>query len=363
LNCPLCFCNELKGIYGVQNIPIFQNKAYDTFEKAQNVQTGDISLSLCCSCNFVFNSSFNPDFMCYDDQYQNEQAFSSFFQEHIKKIIKIFLNRNFLDKKIIEIGCGKGYFLEQLIENGFNVTGFDPSYEGNNPNIIKDYFSEKYSDVKADLIILRHTLEHIHEPFTFLELIAVSLNYNGTVYIEVPDFDWIVSRYAFWDICYEHCNYFYAKTLKNLFEHAEVGALFNGQYLYLLADLKDLRKKGARSSDVKKKDLHKLYDCLDAYRGFVHSKSGMGIWGAGAKGSIFVNLTDPERKFISGVVDINPRKQNYYIAGTGHQIITPARFKKLKQKNVLIMNENYYDEIRKMLEEEDFNYYVLGVDI
>ena len=75
---------------------------------------------------------------------------------------------------------------------------------GYKSEIIKDYFSEKYN-TDADFLILRHTLEHIKDPFTFLHLIAKANNYLGKIYIEVPTFDWISDRTAFWDITYEHC--------------------------------------------------------------------------------------------------------------------------------------------------------------
>ena len=70
---------------------------------------------------------------------------SSYFQNYLEDILCLFIGKNLHKKKTIEIGCGKGYFLERLLENGFEVTGFDPAYEGDNPHIIKDYFSDKYS--------------------------------------------------------------------------------------------------------------------------------------------------------------------------------------------------------------------------
>jgi len=36
-------------------------------------------------------------------------------------------------ERIVEVGCGKGYFWEMLLVKGFDVTGSDPTYEGENP--------------------------------------------------------------------------------------------------------------------------------------------------------------------------------------------------------------------------------------
>jgi len=176
MNCPLCQWQKFSLVYEVQNIPVFQNKVYETTEAAQNAQTANVSLMLCQNCGFVFNAEFDMSIMNYDAQYQNEQAHSPCFQDYLNDIINLFKKKSLHTKKIIEIGCGKGYFLENLQKHGFNVTGFDPAYEGNNPYIIKDYFSEKYSHLNGDVIIMRHILEHIQNPLNFLHNILICLN-------------------------------------------------------------------------------------------------------------------------------------------------------------------------------------------
>jgi len=89
-----------------------------------------------------------------------------------------------------------------------SVTGAS-AYEGDNPHIIKDYFSDKYSHLNGEVIVLRHTLEHIESPLNFIHNIAKSVDYKGIIFIEVPSFEWILQKKAFWDIFYEHCNYIF----------------------------------------------------------------------------------------------------------------------------------------------------------
>ncbi len=60
--------------------------------------------------------------------------------------------RHFLGKSLIEVGCGKGYFLEYLHQAGFDITGIDPAYEGDNPKVIKARF-EASLGVSADCIV------------------------------------------------------------------------------------------------------------------------------------------------------------------------------------------------------------------
>jgi len=82
--------------------------------------------------------------------------------------------------------------------------------------------------------------------------------------------------------------------------------------------------------------------------------------GGGAKGSTFVNLTDPYQQYIHYIIDINPKKQNQYIGKTAHKIVSPDILNHLEKGDIFIMNENYYEEIRHSVGNPDFNFYVLG---
>jgi SAM-dependent methyltransferase len=360
VNCPLCQESNLSLIYEVRDIPVFQNKVYESVEAARNAQTANVSLVLCKSCSFVFNSSFDMNIMNYDAQYQNEQAYSCYFQNYLDGILNLLASEGFRTKRITEIGCGKGYFLEKLQKHNFEVTGFDPAYEGNNPKIIKDYFTGKYSHLNADLFILRHNIEHIQNPLDFLHTVAATADYKGMIFIEVPTFEWIIKKKAFWDIFYEHCNYFTFDSLGSIFRKSKQGTLFNDQYMYLLADLKDLRTQAKPAKPRMNYRKLGFQDSLNEYREFVENHTGMLIWGAGAKGSTFVNLIDGARKYVSYVVDINPKKQNRYIAKTAHKIISPRFLVELEGRDILVMNDNYYEETKKDVGELDFNLYVLG---
>lgn len=361
MKCSLCQNDNLSIIYTVQDIPVFQNKVYKTRSEALSVRTGNVRLVMCVNCGFIFNADFDRKAMDYNAQYQNEQAHSHYFQKYLLQLIELLAGKKFYGKKIIEIGCGKGYFLEMLRKNGFDVTGFDPAYEGNNPYIIKDYYSHQYSHLNADLIVLRHTLEHIDDPLKFLCGIARAVNYNAKIFIEVPSFEWILEKRAFWDIFYEHCNYFTLESLASLFQESEQGLLFNKQYMYLLSDLSNLLEQAVSAKET----LHdfrisKMAELLLFYRKFVQSHPGMLVWGAGAKGATFVSLADPNRDYISAIVDINPKKQGRYVAKTGHSIISPAQLADFAGGDILVMNDNYYQEIQKELKGKYFNLYSLG---
>jgi 2-polyprenyl-3-methyl-5-hydroxy-6-metoxy-1,4-benzoquinol methylase len=350
--CTLCNNTNLSRIYSVKALPVFQNKAYKLKKTAQEIRKGSINLVTCQNCGFTFNHAFNAKIMNYDKTYHIEQNYSNYFQGHTGEIISFLKKRGFEKKNIIEIGCGKGFFVESLIENGFkSVTGFDPAYEGKNKAVIKDYFGKKYKKIEADLIVLRHVLEHIKFPFEFLQNIIESNQNNGYMYIEVPDFDWILKRKAFWDIYYEHCNYFTKESLRQLFKKCEIKSLFNGQYVCLFGKLDDFNAKIRISN--KKKNFQQLTDFekkISYSSGFLAQKDEVILWGGASKGVTFLNLLDKDKHKIKYVIDISPKKHNKFLPGTGHRIFPPEKLSKIKIQNsllIIITNENYLDEIKE----------------
>ena len=100
--------------------------------------------------------------------------------------------------KILDMGCGPGYFLNYMKEQGYtDLTGVSLSPEDvkmceANGHTIKKYDmsflpqSEGYYDESVDFIFLRHSLEHSPYPiFTLMEYNRV-LKQGSKMYIEVP---------------------------------------------------------------------------------------------------------------------------------------------------------------------------------
>lgn len=118
--------------------------------------------------------------------------------------------------RAVEVGCGKGDFLRLLREGGwFRVKGYDAAAEGGDPDI-EARFLGPADRIEADLVILRHVLEHIRKPHEFLALLREIFS-GAPVFIEVPEFGWIERNSAFFDLTYEHVNCFSPVALGALF--------------------------------------------------------------------------------------------------------------------------------------------------
>jgi 2-polyprenyl-3-methyl-5-hydroxy-6-metoxy-1,4-benzoquinol methylase len=342
---PLTKKENVRLIFEQKAVPVFQNKVFKTKNEAITCQKLPVKLYQCLDTGFVFSGEFNAGILDYNEDYQNEQGNSNYFQEHLNHVYTLMVERNLVHGKIVEIGCGKGLFLDLLKAKGHRVIGVDPTYEGDSIDVIKEYYSEKHKDLKADFIVLRHTLEHIASPYDFLEMIAKANSPETMIYIEIPTFEWIYKHEAVEDVFYEHCNYFTAKSFKSLFTDCEIIPVFNAQYMGIFAKLGNLKKRN-EIKEASIEDFSNIFQkAISNYTGLVNSDTKKMIWGAGAKGSTFLNIMDPNCSHIDAVIDINPKKQNRYIGGTGHLIVSPEILLSTQIDEIIVVNPNYLKEI------------------
>lgn len=339
---------QTKVLYQQKQYPVFQNRLYGTEAEAKACPRGDIRLVEDLQTGLVYNADFCADLMSYDNCYQNEQAYSPLFQEHlllVSEIVRRCLGWN----DLVEIGCGKGFFLEMLIAKGVDIRGYDPTYEGDNPRVHRNYFMPDVAR-RAKGLILRHVLEHIQNPVDFLLHLKQVNGGSGKIYIEVPCFDWICQRRTWFDIFYEHVNYFRLSDFERMFEEIiDCGRLFGGQYLYVVAEL----------SKLKMPEIN-LKDQVTFPVNFVRTFSLPGaaaIWGSASKGVIFALLQERAGHPVGMAIDINPMKQGKYLPATGLLVKSPAEalVELPKGATIFVMNTNYFGEIREMSDNK-YNY-------
>ena len=337
---------------------MFQNRMYETSQEARSCPKGDLLIVEDHETGLVFNLKFQPELVDYDTHYQNEQAVSPLFQSHLEQVaavVEAHLGRS----KLIEVGCGKAFFLEMLVQNGLDVTGFDPTYEGGSARVRKEYFRSGCG-LRASGLILRHVLEHIADPIGFLKTLANANAGQGKIYIEVPCFDWICERRAWFDIFYEHVNYFRMKDFERMFNRIyAAGRIFGGQYLYVVADLGSLRVPKYDPDDAVAfpQDFSRSLLSVEQSR----PEYPVCVWGGASKGVIFSLLRERTGCPVSTVIDVNPAKQGKYLPGTGLKVESPEEALKKwpPGATIYVMNSNYLEEIKKM---SGYAYHYIGVD-
>jgi SAM-dependent methyltransferase len=348
---------NFRTLLALDDVPVYQNKMFATAEQAKLCPRGSIRLVQDPTSGITHNSAFDASLLTYDQSYQNEQGFSPAFQSHLDAVLAL-ITRHFSASTIMEVGCGKGAFLEAMRSRGLDAFGIDPAYEGHADYILKGHFGPEIG-IKAGCIVMRHTLEHIADPARFLRTIRDANCGSGLIYIEVPCMDWVLSHNAWFDVFYEHVNYFRLADFNRLFGRViESGRLFGGQYLYAIAELGSLRDPAT---------LFPLQPDLtipkDFFRGVETALmtrttgSRHAIWGAAAKGVMFAHHASIHGITFDFAIDINPAKQGKFLAGSGLQVLSPDEgLRNLRAgDDIFVMNTNYLHEITRFGGDQ-FNY-------
>jgi len=345
--------SRYRSLYGAAQLPVFQNRMFATRDAARNCTRGDLQIVQDEVTGLIFNRAFDPALMFYDADYQNEQGHSGAFREHLDAMAAL-VRRHFGGQSLIEVGCGKGHFLERLQADGFQITGLDPTYEGSNAAVLREYFTPAVG-LRADGLVLRHVLEHVCAPFSFLCQLRDANGGAGKVYIEVPCVEWIGRHHAWFDLFYEHVNYFRLADLGRMFGTVqESGHCFGGQYLYAVADLATLRPPLATPQDRFDFPVDLMANVADSAARLVAARQGArlgaAVWGGASKGVIFSLFMERAGAPLDMIVDINPAKQDRYIAASGMRVHGPeeALQRLVPGADLFVMNRNYLAEIQSM---------------
>jgi SAM-dependent methyltransferase len=360
-------------------VPVHQNVLFGDPESARDIPRGDLDLCCCERCGFVFNRAFDPSLLSYDQAYENTQTCSEAFGDYVEGLVRhLVQQRGVRNCSVVEVGCGKGEFLRRLVDQGrpgVTAVGFDPSYVGpvelydGRLRFVRGFFDEGAADVGADVVVCRHVIEHVAAPRRLLDSVrrALRTRPDARVFFETPCVRWILDHRVVWDFFYEHCSLFTARSLSSVFalsgfETTSVSHLFGGQYLWFegrvapVVPEPDFSAGGlpALAADFGRAE-HDMLRRWDSCLGRSAAAGRLALWGAGAKGVTLANLIDAEGQRIDSVIDVNPAKQGGYLPGTGHPIVPPAHVLVRDIAAVVVMNPNYFGEIRETLRALDCN--------
>jgi len=146
--------------------------------------------------------------------------------------------------RLLDVGCGCGFFLRSAAEHGWEATGFDASAWAAD-HVRTTYGLNAYTGTldgvplpvgHFDVITLWSTLEHVTDPITTLQQVRGFLRPGGMVCIGVPNYrGWSVKLKGAKESNFkrEHLYYFSGRSLRRAltdagFEHAQRMLIFGG---------------------------------------------------------------------------------------------------------------------------------------
>ena len=224
MNCPICDSSNNQHLKEFKKSITSDSKMIS--EKVVTV--------ICVDCGNVFNlqGSRNNTFNFYQNSYDlhgtSFQAETQIYENNISSLsdwrLQHILSLNILHNsgRILDIGCGKGNFLQQFkfAFKNWELYGIESSKHSldiarqnlSNFNFHEGIYEKEIFNKKFDFIVAFNVLEHIENPKLFLENIFEDLDDNGYVCFDVPNFK-INPADIF---VYDHLTHFTADTLRNL---------------------------------------------------------------------------------------------------------------------------------------------------
>jgi len=132
----------------------------------------------------------------------------------LRSIIWFFFQRNLMIQvpyvqggRILDVGCGNGYFLKWMKEHGWETYGVEISEKAcqvAQKNGLKVFNGElaqaKYPSNHFDVVVMNQVLEHVYSPRNYFREIKRILKPNGLLIACVPNFNCFENKLfgSFW---------------------------------------------------------------------------------------------------------------------------------------------------------------------
>jgi SAM-dependent methyltransferase len=372
-SCYLCGGQNTEDFFTLPPIPTMDGVMSSTKEEALNAVRGQIQLRFCHYCGYVGNEGYDPTKVSFD-QYDFSNAHSPIFIKHTAEISERLKDKyNLYQNKILDVGCGDGYFLKKICEvSESKGIGIDPGFDfssfiknGVELEFIRDYYTDKYHNIDCDLVTCRHVLSVINDPIQIVDTIRKNLDTRSETiaYFDAPYVQHTFGDQVIWNVVYENRSWFGDASMKYLLERygfdvLQIYPCWQGEYLAAEAKPRPL---GADPATPDADQIQALYSTIQSFtKAFdqLKTKAARNIqklkdhperrimaWGAGARAISFFNLFNLSEE-VDYIVDINTKRQGKYLPGTGQSIVTPEFAADYQPDLIIITNPTYEQEIK-----------------
>lgn len=311
------------------------------------------------SCEFCGHVQLDGEPVIYDNDCTSATGLSPAIQAHRKAQAREFVERFQLrGGKVLDAGCGDGYFLTLLQEAGAMPTGVEPSGKArvvadSGLQIIDGMISrdDAIPGAPYDAFVTFHVLEHVPTPSDFLQGLHRSLKPGGVGLVEVPSLERIVERSGFFDFMPDHLSYFSLQTLRlaleiNGFDVLDTYRDWNGEHAVAI-----VRKRAGVDLSALTSSMNTLVMDVDRFSA-AHVAAGrrVAIWGASHHALPLLSKVD-HAKF-AYVVDSAPYKQSRYTPLSHLPVVPPSTLQNDPVEVIVIIAPRYRREILDQLQHE-----------
>ena len=196
-------------------------------------------LSRCNDCGLVFTTYIpnNEELHTNYENYRRDDYLSPITIKRYNEILDSF-EKYRKNNRILDVGCGVGYFLDVAKKRGWNVFGTEVTdiaidiCKEKGINVFKGFVSDApFDKASFDVITSFEVIEHINTPVDEVRSIYSLLRKNGVVYITTPNYNSINrilqgANYTSTLGIPDHLVYFTAKTISVLLENQKLKKCF-----------------------------------------------------------------------------------------------------------------------------------------
>jgi SAM-dependent methyltransferase len=152
----------------------------------------------CKNCRFTFcNPRFDGAEKIENDHYAGIDTYffngKNDFSTSLTKRVKL-LQKHTSGKRGVDVGSGRGEFLNCLVKESYDVIGVEPSAglakfsaTEYSATVKNDFFENLEYENEFDFITSIHSLEHMEDPHKFIQTCHTALKKDGLIFIEVPN--------------------------------------------------------------------------------------------------------------------------------------------------------------------------------
>jgi hypothetical protein len=307
-------------------------------ETARNMATLPLDFVRCVDCGHVFNRAFDYAAVPYTDKpnlmFNKGALWSGFLDEMRLNLLSRLPER----PVVVEIGHGDGSFIAALAaaRPEGRYYGFDPNGAAKGEGSVElraELFEpgRHLVELRPDLIISRHVMEHLTNPLGFLQRLSFAVAHAGTdclLYLEVPCIDRVIETGRTVDLYYEHNSQFTTESFSRMLTRCaaviqSIGHGYDGEVIFGLAQMKGSPNQIRIADEATRYNTAtQLADqVIRSQLAALHASGrAVAIWGGTGKSAAFINRYGVDATRFPIVVDSDRAKVGTFVPGGGQEI-------------------------------------------
>lgn len=225
--CAVCGSSSLGTIAELPHLPLTA-LFVPPGEPTPNVPTFDQALLFCPACGHAQLRHTVPPEQLYDTTYSFRTSLSGTARRGTRWFLdgldEVAADRRF--NCAMDVGCNDLHLLTELGGRASRRIGVDPLWRGREEDVAADgievigatveELTVKDVPARPDLIVCRHTLEHVPEPRSLFARLTELAAPDALFVFELPSFEPLVERLRFDQVFHQHLHLFSRASLARL---------------------------------------------------------------------------------------------------------------------------------------------------